>query len=319
MNQLEYISSTSTKIHEALEHWARELLREAGLETIEVYGQFPPEGAIASHIVLFPYRLGNSDTHLAQPHRETSLLGLDPSRIPTSGIPYIWRQIGKAISMCIHQKFPKMTKGPYVGRPHPAPRIDLLPEPLANWYHEQGDSGGENSWVTNIGGDLYARLPSLAWRSGVMIKIQYLIVVGAGARGTAERTAPIAVQALSILNAGMQFSNSISMRVPATPFDPKIASYAMAIAESLDHELGDELRLMLPDLDRKMDMALSLLPGASLTNADFTGLMQALQRPLQPTLHLALQANLGGLPVFAPGVSADLGTYQKERRSTGRT
>ncbi len=97
MNQLEYISSTSTKIHEALEHWARDLLREAGLETIEVYGQFPPEGAIASHIVLFPYRLGNSDTHLAQPHRETSLLGLDPSRIPTSGIPYIWRQIGKAI------------------------------------------------------------------------------------------------------------------------------------------------------------------------------------------------------------------------------
>ena len=31
-------------------------------------------------------------------------------------------------------------------------------------------------------------------------------------------------------------------------------------------------------------MAVGLLPGSSLTNADFTGLMQALQRPLQPTL-----------------------------------
>ena len=76
----------------------------------------------------------------------------------------------------------------------------------------------------------------------------------------------------------MQFDNTITMRVPATPFEPKIASYAMAVAECLDHGLGDQLRLMLPDLDRKMDMGLSLLPGASLTNADFTGLMQALSK-----------------------------------------
>ena len=53
MNQLEYISTITTNLHGHIEAWARNLLREAGIDTIEVYGQFPPEGSVASHIVLF--------------------------------------------------------------------------------------------------------------------------------------------------------------------------------------------------------------------------------------------------------------------------
>ena len=48
-------------------------------------------------------------------------------------------------------------------------------------------------------------------------------------------------------------------------------------------------------------MPITLLPGNSLSNSDFTGLMQALQRPLQPTLHMAVSLSVGGTPSFTPG------------------
>ena len=74
---------------------------------------------------------------------------------------------------------------------------------------------------------------------------------------------------------------------------------------------------MLPDLDRKWIWACRFFREFPLTNADFTGLMQALQRPLQPTLHLSLQANLGGVPLFAPGISADLSNISEKAKTIG--
>ena len=67
MNQFAYISQVMSNVHESVEGWARDLLRTAGLETTEVYGQFPPEGSVASHVVLFPYRMGGADSQIATP------------------------------------------------------------------------------------------------------------------------------------------------------------------------------------------------------------------------------------------------------------
>ena len=67
MNQFAYISQVMSNVHESVEGWARDLLRAAGLETTEVYGQFPPEGSVASHVVLFPYRMGGADSQIATP------------------------------------------------------------------------------------------------------------------------------------------------------------------------------------------------------------------------------------------------------------
>ena len=49
--------------------------------------------------------------------------------------------------------------------------------------------------MAKIGGSLYqdhtfARLPSLAF-NGVTLRIQYLVVVGEGARGTSEKQPPL--------------------------------------------------------------------------------------------------------------------------------
>jgi len=76
MNQYQYISAVMSNVHESIESWTRDLLRHAGIETIEVYGQFPPEGSIASHIVVFPYRLGGADTQIAAPYQEINLMGM---------------------------------------------------------------------------------------------------------------------------------------------------------------------------------------------------------------------------------------------------
>ncbi|MEC7986995.1 MAG: hypothetical protein VX278_17635 [Myxococcota bacterium] len=315
MNQLEYVSVVASAVHEELESWARNLLREAGIETTEVYGQFPPEGSVASHIVLFPYRISSGDSHLAQPKRETSLLGPRAQNLRSGSIPPAWLTIGKSLTQCIQEQFPKMEKGPFRGRPHPAPSIKKLPRPLGHWYRSQADTGKENSWLTEIQGLKFARLPSLTWVSGVSLKMQYLIVVGEGARGTSDRKAPVAIQALSVLNAGAQLQRILDVRIPAMPFDPLIPSYLEAVAQCLEEEDAEALQKSIQSLGKKSIMGVTLLPGSNLSNSDFTGLMQALQRPLQPTLNLSVQLQLGGGPRFEPGINVDLNTDAKDRDS----
>ena len=139
--------------------------------------------------------------------------------------------------------------------------------------------------------------------------------MGEGARGTSDRKAPIAIQALSVLNAGAQLQRILEVRVPAMPFEPAIPSYMEAVAASLDEEDGEELLKNLKSLGRKATMGITLLPGSNLSNSDFTGLMQALQRPLQPTLNLSIQVKLGGGPRFEPGINVDIHTDAKDRDS----
>lgn len=318
MNQFQYISEVMTNVHESVEDWARDLLRTAGLETIEVYGQFPPEGSVASHIVLFPYRMGGADSQIASPYQEISLMGNRASRTPVAGMPPVWQTLGQQFTTCIMEHYPKMTKGPYVGRPHPAPAVDKLPQPLQDWYNAQPDDGTGTSWVSDVGGHRMARLPSLTWVPGASFKLNYLAVVGEGSRGTADRAAPVAIQALSVLNAGMQLNRKVQVRIPPPPFDRSIIGYAQAVGAVLGDGQMAEALAQVEDMDEDVYLPVTLLPGNALSNSDFTGLMQALQRPLQPTLHLSISISVGGTPAFTPGVNAQTHSEQKERRPQGR-
>jgi len=318
MNQFAYISQVMSNVHESVEGWARNLLRSAGLETTEVYGQFPPEGSVASHVVLFPYRMGGADSQIATPYKELSLMGLRAHKGGVPGMPPVWGMLGELFTECIMEKYPKMTKGPHAGKPHPAPLVSRLPKPLADWYTAQQDTGTGSSWVTDMAGEKFARLPSLTWVPGASIKVNYLAVVGEGARGTADRDAPVAVQSMSVLTAGMQLQRGIEVRIPPPPFDRSILGYATAVGEVLGDDRVAEALVQLEDMDEDLYMPITLLPGNSLSNSDFTGLMQALQRPLQPTLHLAVSLSVGGTPSFTPGVNAAVRSEQKARRPQGR-
>jgi hypothetical protein len=317
MNQYQYISAVMSNVHESIESWTRDLLRHAGIETIEVYGQFPPEGSIASHIVVFPYRLGGADTQIAAPYTEINLMGMRAGS-SQPGMHPMWGQLGKAFTRCIYEKYPKVSKGPHTGKPHPSPPVKALAKPLRDWYKVQGDDASSASWVTLLGKTPHARLPSLVWVPGASLKMDYLVVVGEGARGTSEREAPVAIQALSVLAAGMQLSRRLNVRIPPPPFDRSIIPYAKAVAEVLDDGSLDGNLAELDNMDDDLFLQITLIPGNSLTNSDFTGLMQALQRPLQPTLHLSVSLSVGGTPKFSPGVNASVNSEQKARRPQGR-
>ena len=209
---------------------------------------------------------------------------------------------------------PKMTKGPFRGRPHPAPSVDKLPQPLADWYTQQGDTGTATSWLTELKGKKFARLPSMFWKSGISLRLQYLVVVGEGARGTAERKAPIAVRALSVFTAGASLQRALNVRIPPIPFDPVIPSYLEAVAACLPEEEQAVMQKAIKQLTRKISTQITLLPGSNLSNSDFTGLMQALQRPLQPTLNFAVQLRIEGGPRLEPGINVDLHTDAKDTR-----
>ena len=311
MNTLEHISTVSSAVHEGLEAWARGLLRDAGIETTEVYGSFPPEGTIASHIVLFPYRVGPAENQINQPDQVESLVGPRARNLSAAGgVPPMWLDIGACITKMIMEAFPRAgTRGRPMELPHPSPPLSEIPEAMRAWYEKQRDSGGEDTWIVDRNGVQHARLPSLAWQPPIVLRMQYLVVVGEGARGTADRatsTAPIAVQTLSVLAAGLQMRRQISVRVPPAPYDKEIVPFCKAMAKTLGGDDAERLRNAVQDLGRKADVTITLLPGSNLTNADFTGLMQAMQRPLQPTLHLGVQMALGGAAMFAPGVNAEV-------------
>jgi hypothetical protein len=94
--------------------------------------------------------------------------------------------------------------------------------------------------------------------------------------------------------------------------------YAKAVGDVIgDGQMADALA-QLEDMDEDVYLPVTLLPGNALSNSDFTGLMQALQRPLQPTLHLSISISVGGTPAFTPGVNAQTRSDQKERRPQGR-
>ena len=79
-------------------------------------------------------------------------------------MPTVWGRLESCL-LSASWKNPKMTKG-HAGKPHPAPQISRLPQPLADWYDAKQDTGTGVSWVTELGGEQFARLPSLTWVPG---------------------------------------------------------------------------------------------------------------------------------------------------------
>ena len=118
------------------------------------------------------------------------------------------------------------------------------------------------------------------------------------------------MQTLSVLAAGMQMRRQLSVQIPPPPYDRNIVGFVKGVAGVLGGHTAEQLKEGVKSLNRKAVVAVTLLPGSNLTNADFTGLMQAMQRPLQPTLHLGVQMALGGSPIFAPGINAAVNSHQ---------
>lgn len=310
-----HISSVVGQVHNQLVGWTRNSLRLAGLETVEVYGQFPADGTTATYVVLFPYRLGPAPK-IVETSNGINLLG-PKQPIPDKGsfVPRDWAELGRCLSEAMRLSFPIINAKRGYPRPHPAPTIDLLPKPLQKWYSKQ-DPDAEMNWVARRGDGLLARLPSMWWKPSFSMTIHYMAVANDGGRGTSQRTsmdAPIALPALSVIASGLHLQRNIKVTLPPLPVAPEIWGMSKAFGESVGGELGDKILGLIDTLQSDDHMTVQVVPVHDLTNMDFANLMQALQRPLQPALNLAVRLPLGGFVEISPSVSPNIGTDNARR------
>ncbi len=316
-----HVAHVVSEVHDQLVGWSRKILRSAGLETLEVYGQFPPEGTTSSYVVLFPYRLGPAPK-VVETSQGMSLLG--PKRaIPEkgSGVPWHWAELGRNLAEAMKLTFPVVGASKGYPRPHPAPEIGMLPKPLQKWYKAQPEAG-INSWTAPKGKATLARLPSLWWRPAFTMTTHYMAVANDGGRGTSERSsmdAPIALPGLSVIAAGLHLERTFKVRLPPLPVDPALWTMCDAYSKSVKGELGEKIMESAKALQEENLMSVQVVPVHDLTNMDFANLMQALQRPLQPALNLAVRMPLGADVALSPSVSPRFAAGDPMGGPTGRT
>lgn len=286
----EQVAAASLRIHDGLILWARSLLREAGLEAIEVYGQFPPEGSVAHHVVLFPYALGPDPklqhnaasvpvVELAKPGRD----GADRVSAPMLALAQALNDVRDRL---LGQQ-PSSERHKLSNQELPA--LDALPASLRDWYLRAPTV--PDPWCVGKPESRRARLPALSWRPGFVLSVRYVAVAADVGRGSYDRTsvgAPMSLPALSVLAAGLHIRRTILTPCPPTPVPELLESWVAA----LEPELRDALTPLLAACRAEQMVEVSLNPAQDLTTQEFALLMQALQRPLQAALNLQMRFRL---------------------------
>lgn len=344
-----HVANVAREVHDALMRWARRLLQEAGLETTEVYGQFPPQGTVTSHLVLFPYRVG-PEPKMVENSPGASLLGTRPQGSDrVSLVPRPWAELGAAMAACLdlHFNIPPVVgaQRASTGDPLPYPRLSRLPEPLQRWYADAG-RGSPNPWVLDPTLDetdaapptrrtakgkpgegtreplRFGIPPALTWQPGIVVTARYIAVVGEPGRGTSERTsvsAPVSLSALSVLTAGLHRDNLLTVRLDPLPCQPELLTYGAALAQASrlapeGGERAERLERALEAVQRPDALPVPLHPIHDLTNHEFALLMQALQKPLQAALNLQLRLHLAAQPIFGPSAAIHVHASQTPER-----
>lgn len=316
MNQfqatLQHTRRVTTAVHDEMIRWTTNLLQLSGLESVDVWGRFPPEGTVRSHMVLFPYRVGPEPKSVENAYG-ASLMTADPYPSDKVGkIPTPYRELGRILLDAAGILFPEAGAIDTVkrGKAVPFPRVDSLPTALKDWYDQQDDDLQDPFVVTDSHGERYARPPALRWRPGISIWAHYIAVAGDPGRGVADRTSdapPLSLPALSALTVGIQTKRVISVDLPAQPWPDELRGYVTAMHTSLGEIDTDEAKALtarlgetIPELDRTMAYDFGIIPVHDLSMHEFALLTQALQRPLQAVLNFRIQFDMGAQPVFLP-------------------
>lgn len=129
--------------------------------------------------------------------------------------------------------------------------------------------------------------------------------------------APIALPGLSVIAAGIHLERTIKATLPPLPIGEPMWTMCEAYAKSVGGELADRIRENAAYLQKPNEVHISVVPVHDLTNMDFANLMQALQRPLQPALNLALRLPLGAAVDLSPSVSPRFVPQAPDRGAPG--
>ena len=322
MNQYRHAAVISEAVHDGLVTWARRAMEDGGLEEMEIWGRFPPEGTIRSYLVLFPYRVGPGPLLRDNAPGTSLFLGANASPEVLASVPTAWVQFANLMYEGIELIFPtvaayspgqRITESPY-------PRLSQLPGPLAEWYKKKMDDGDKEQWVI-YSGEPRARPPALAWRQGIYITVHYLAVAHDPGRGASTRTsdvAPVALAALSVLTAAIQLDPNLLVMVPARPLPADLSSFATAFVEAWEEKGGDAESIetfvaVKKVLEEPFQFDFSVDPMSDLNDQEFALLTQALQRPLQAVLNFRIRFPVGLHAEFLPSPAISPTTRRAER------
>jgi hypothetical protein len=307
MNVYAHTADLTHNVHDALVRWARRLLKEADLETVEVYGQFPPEGTTASHLVLFPYWVGPLPKMVEQ-GRQVSLM--NPTKHgdgKVSFVPLGWWELGETLSHVASDWFPNVR--PMVGNkdhPIPMPKLTDLPKPMQKWYKAAAKDAGEGEyWIAKWNGVDHAPPPALGWRPGLHLVVRYIAVASDPGRGTSQYSstgAPLALPALAVLATSVHIERRVKLMAKPPPIPELLDSFIEATIKSVEGPNKEKLEQLANLLRTPEEIGIAISPVDDLSNQEFALLMQALQRPLQACLNFQVRMVLGSTPVFEPGV-----------------
>jgi hypothetical protein len=308
---LEHASKVTNFVHDELIRWVGGLLKDGGLESVDVWGRFPPEGTVRSHLVLFPYRVG-PEPRILENSRGASLMTSETFPSDKVGkVPTPWRNLGKLMYEAVNLLYPDAGGIDTPARPStlPFPRLADMPAPLRAWYEAQDRTLAE-SFVIEEDGELYARPPALGWRPGISVWAHYIAVAGDAGRGVTDRTSdapPLSLAALAVITVGVQLERSVTVELPPMPYAAELRTWLDAAVESLAQS-GDAERIALGEqiadarkaLERTAEYSFAIIPHHDLTMHEFALLTQAMQRPLQAVLNFRIMFSLGDVPEFAP-------------------
>jgi len=321
---LEHTARVTSLVHDDLIGWVGGLLKDAGLEAVDVWGRFPPEGTIRSHLVLFPYRVGPEPKNLENARGASIMTRESFPSDRVHKVPVPWRNLGQNLLEAVGILYPDAMGLDTPNRPAilPFPKVDGLPEPLREWYRAQ-DPGAEEPFVLAEEGELYARPPSLRWKPGISVWAHYIAVAGDPGRGVSDRTSdapPLSLAALSVLSVGIQMVRNLYVELPPMPFSPQLRSYITAVRDALGvvgspeaAELHGKMTETLEALSRTARYEFSVVPVHDLTMHEFALLTQALQRPLQAVLNFRLNFAFADIPEFQPSTVVSM-RYARNKR-----
>jgi len=305
MKTYAHVAGLTRTVHDALVSWARDLFKQADLETVEVYGQFPPEGTTSSHLVLFPYWVGPTPK-LVEQGRPISLFSTQTyGDGKVSFIPSGWRKLGSELGRLSREWFPHTQ--PMVGsarRDFPMPLLTKLPKPMQKWYQAREKEDDDQPWISHWNGKEHAPPPALGWAPGIHLIIRYIAVASDPGRGTSQYSstgAPLALPALSVIATGVHLERRVMMTVDPPPIPKHLVSFVEAVIDSTKGEDKKRITSLLKLLETPEKIGIAISPLDDLTNQEFALLMQALQRPLQAALNFQMRIVLGAHPTFEPG------------------
>ena len=316
MNPYQHTHRVTSLVHERLLEWARDLLIQAGVESIRVYGRMVEHEGAGSHLIMLPYQMGPWPK-MIESSSPFSMLGSAAGSDRQGAIPELWRLLGIELTDTLMKNYPlSKPRGNRPQVPLPLAPLSLLPKPLAAWYEEQGESDGAESWMVSRGSNSFGRIPSFTWTPAITLRTRYLCIGGddpIDASDPRSALVPAGLPALSVITLGVQTDRSLIVEMPAHDLPVSMVTFIEAMADSVGGEQRERMRAMIDAAGKPRKTKVALLPVPDLPSEDFSQILRSMDRPLQPVVHLAIQVKVGAGPNFAPSVTPDIKTKKGAR------